>query len=110
MNILKTVGLLLLLVSSNSFAGELVKNAEIDSIGSSSDGLTDNFYIRIKGGEGVCANSNIFFKRTATMSPEFFNRLYSTALAAYTTNAKNVRVYNPANDQCNTATFIQMTK
>jgi hypothetical protein len=110
MNIFKTVGILLLLVSSSCFSGELVKNSTIIDIGSSSDGLTDNFYIRTSGGVGPCAGSSIVFKRTAAMSAEFFNRLYSTALMAYTTNAKKVRIYNPADDSCRAATYIQVTK
>ncbi|NQZ12205.1 MAG: hypothetical protein HRT35_34065 [Algicola sp.] len=108
--LLKPVGVLLLLLSNNGFAGELVKNAQIVEIGSSSDGVTDNFYIVTTGGEGLCVNKAIIFKRTATSSPEFFNRLYTTALTAYTTNAKKVRIYNTTDDSCGAATYIQINK
>lgn len=110
MNIFKTVGILLVLVSSQCFSAELIKNATIVEIGTSSNGVTDNFYILTSGGTGPCLNKSILFKRESAPSAEFFNRLYSTALMAYSTNAKRVRVYNPGVDNCSAATYIQVTK
>ena len=106
----KPVGVLLLLLSNNCFSAELIKNAQIVEIGSSNDGLTDNFYIKTVGGTGPCVNQSIVFKRASAPSAEFFNRLYATALMAYSTNAKNVRIYNPGVDNCRAATYIQITK
>ncbi|MET1256395.1 DUF5992 family protein [Aliikangiella maris] len=106
----KILSLLLLLASGNCFSGELVKNAEITRVGTSSDGVTDNIFITVSGGSGPCANMNIIFLRENAPSAEFFNRLYSTALFAFSTGSKKVRVYNPTSDSCTTATYIDLMK
>ncbi|MET1257574.1 DUF5992 family protein [Aliikangiella maris] len=110
MKIYKSLGILLLLTSGNCFSGELVKDAEITRIGNSSDGKTDNFFITVSGGSGPCTNQHIIFPRSKAPSAEFFNRLYSTALLAYSTGSKKVRIYNPTDDNCREATYIDLIK
>jgi len=110
MKFYKSLSILLLLASSNCFSGELIKDAEITRIGTSSDGVSDNFFITLSGGVGSCAGMNIVFPRSKAPSAEFFNRLYSTALFAYSTGAKKVRVYNPTDNNCKMATYIDIIK
>lgn len=110
MNIFKVMGIPLLLFVSSVSAGELVKESQITRVGNSSDGTTDNFFITVSGGVGPCANKHIIFRRVDAPSDGFYNRLYSTALLAYSTDSKKVRVVNPSSNSCTTATYMDLTK
>ena len=107
----KVLGFILLLLSGFCSSGELVKNAEITRIGSSSDGTTDNFFITVSSNDnGPCANGHITFPRDQAPSDGFFNRLYSTALMAYAAGSKNIRVVNVGSSSCSGATYIEVAK
>lgn len=90
-------------------AGELVTEAEIVRIGSSSNGVNDDFFITVSGGTGSCVNTNIVFYRSNAPSDAFFNRLYSTALLAYSTGSKRVRIHG-ITASCTSATYIDLRK
>jgi hypothetical protein len=107
MNKFKVLGISLLLFVSSASAVELVKESQIIRIGTSSDGVTDDFFITMSDGVGPCANKHIIFRRADVPSDGFFNRLYSTALLAYSTGSKEVRV---AGSSCSTATYIDLIK
>jgi len=109
-NIFKITGISLLLFIGSASSGELVKDTQIVRIGNSTDGVTDNFFVTISGGVGPCANNNIIFRRIDAPSDDYFNRLYSTALFAYSTGSQKVRIYNPASNSCGAATYIDLTK
>jgi hypothetical protein len=108
MKIFKVLAIAATLITSNAFAVELVANTKITRIGTSTNGVTDNFFIRTEGGTGPCAGKSIIFKRADAPSEGFYERLYSTALAAYTSGQTNVRVVNPNGDDCGAATYIDM--
>ena len=110
MNIFKVMGISLLLFISSVSAGELVKESQIIRIGNSSDGVKDDFFITMSGGVGPCADTHIIFRRADAPSDGFFNRLYSTALLAYSTGSKKVRVASSSGDSCITATYIELLK
>lgn len=98
------------LFSCSAYSGELVKDAEIIRIGNSSDGMSDNFFITLSEGTGPCANKNVIFPASKSPSEGFHNRLYSTAMLAYTTGSKKVRIFNPVDDSCTAATYIDISK
>lgn len=97
-----------LLVPAYASAGNLVYDAKIVRLASSSDGITDDFFIEVSGGGGPCANTGIVFPRVLSPSDGYFNRMFAIALAAYTTGSVRVRVYTPSGSDCGTARFIEI--
>lgn len=97
-----------LLLSSTSFASDLVHSAKIHRLASSTDALTDNFYIQVTGGTGPCANGGMTFERSAAPSDGFFNRMFAIAMLAYSTGSTKVRVYTASGTNCDHATFIEI--
>lgn len=98
-----------LVLSFNSFAGEIVKDTEITRIGSSSKGVTDDFFITVSRGTGSCAGGHIVFRRADAPSDAFFDRLYALAMLAFANKSQKVRVVSP-NDSCNTATYLEVSR
>ncbi len=110
MSKVKMISLSLIFICCNGFAGELANNAEITRIGTSSNGVTDDFFITLSGGTGPCTNRHVIFPASKSPSEGFYDRLYATALLAYSNGSKKVRVVNPTDDNCNTATYIELSK
>lgn len=105
----KYILMILVFICVPSLAGELVKDTQIIRIGTSSNGVSDDFFITTSGGVGVCANKHIIFKFSNAPSDGFFNRLYSTALVAYSAGEKNVRVVG-LDDACTSGSYIDLIK
>ena len=103
-NLLLVLGLSF--ISLNAAAGEIAKDAIITKLGNSSDGSAD-FYIRITGGTGVCANSLIKFPESKQASEASNNQAFSLALTAMTTG-KKIRLANFQDNNCHGANFIEM--
>ncbi len=93
-----------------TYAGNLVTNAKIIRLASSSNGSSDDFFIEVEGGSGPCANGTIIFPRSLSPSDGFFNRMFAIALTAYTTQSVNVRAFTPAGTGCGTASFIEISE
>lgn len=100
--------LVALLAPAYALAGNLVYDAKIVRLASSSDGISDDFFIEVSGGGGPCANTGIVFPRSLSPSDGYFNRMFAIALTAYTTGSVRVRVYTPSGDDCETARFIEI--
>ena len=98
----------LLLNPHATHAGELVTNAKIIRLASSSNGVSDDFFIEVEGGVGPCANGPIVFPRSLSPSDGFFNRMFAIALTAYTTQSLKVRAYTPVGNDCSAARFIEI--
>ena len=99
---------ILMSLASTAFASDLVVDAKISRLASSSDGQTDNFYLEISGGVGPCANTGVVFYRSDAPSEGFFNRMFAIAMLAYSTGSTKVRVYTPSGTSCHSATFIEV--
>ena len=97
-----------LLFASMTQGADLVANARIVRIASSSNGFADDFFIEVVGGSGPCANGSIIFPRSQAPTEAFFGRMFAIALTAYATENANVRVYAPSSNVCNAAKFIQI--
>ena len=108
MRTFKVLAIAATLITSNAFAVELIANTKITHIGTSTNGVSDNFFIHTVGDTGPCVGKSIIFKRSSAPSDGFYERLYSTALTAYTTGQTNVRVVNPHSDDCTAASYIDM--
>ena len=99
---------LLTVFSGRAIAGNLIENAVITKIASSSNGVSDDFFIAFSTGTGVCAATKyVVFPRSLAPSDHAFNRMYSTALAAFTAK-KRIRVFAYNSDECNKASFIEI--
>jgi len=101
--------LLVFIIPTLSSAGTVATGATISSIGTATDGWSDNFYLRLSGGEGVCSNQTVIFKRERAINQDAFNRLYSMALTAFA-SSKIVKIYSYGNDNCSEVTFIEAYK
>jgi len=99
---------LLVLFSGKAVAGNLIENAVITKIASSSNGVSDDFFVAFSTGTGVCAATKyVVFPRSLAPSDHAFSRMYSTALAAFAAK-KKVRVFAHNSDECNKASFIEI--
>lgn len=100
--------LALLMFSTQIFAGELIKDAVITKIGTSSDGVSDDFFIYVSAGTGICAESRaIIFPRALAPSEAAFNRMYSTALTAFSTK-KRIRAVSMSSNSCTLGSYIDI--
>jgi len=99
---------ILLLIPPSTYAENLVTNAKITRLASSSNGTSDDFFIEVEGGSGPCANGTIIFPRSLSPSDGFFNRMFAIALTAYTTQSVKVRAFTPVGSDCSTASFIEI--
>ncbi|MCE9687163.1 DUF5992 family protein [Shewanella sp. AS16] len=88
-------------------AGELVRNAIITEIASSSNNQ-DVFYLSLSGGTGPCANASILFPAAKSQSKESYAQAFAIALAA-AASGKKIRIHNYENDSCVGANFIGMS-
>ncbi|MGR6871042.1 DUF5992 family protein [Pseudomonas sp. HK3] len=117
----RIVILIISLACLNANAGDLVNHAEIIAVSTSNDGRSDNFYLKLSGGVGDCAENNnkgwvIFPGVNTSENPTdipneaSWNRLYSTALMAFAAG-KLVRIYSYDNTgNCAKASFIEVYK
>ncbi len=71
----------LTLIALNCFAGELVKDASVSTLGNTSDGSPD-FYVHVAGGVGPCANSLIKFPESEKVPEDSNQQAMSIALTA----------------------------
>ena len=106
---LRSLLIIVVLMSASMAQGaDLVVNAQIVRIASSSNGYADDFFVEISGGSGPCADGSIIFPRSAAPTEAFFSRMFAIALTAYATEHTNVRVYSPSSNVCSAAKFIQI--
>ncbi len=94
-------------------AGNLAINTSIEAISSSSDGSSDNFYLKLTGGSGDCVSGSRFvvFPRDLAPSDDAFNRMYSLAMMAFATKSNKVRIFTSSTEtSCGRATFIEITQ
>ncbi|TDF42313.1 hypothetical protein EYS14_05665 [Alteromonadaceae bacterium M269] len=98
--------LLSLFISSSALSGELVRGATIEEVANTASNLKV-FYIKVKGGNGPCANRSIIFPASQAPSPEAYERAFSIALAA-AASGKKIRAHNYIDDDCHGAGFIGM--
>lgn len=96
------------LISNTSLAGELVKEATVSKLGNTSNGSPD-FYVRVTGGSGVCANSLIKFPESKKASDDSNHQAMSIALTALAIG-KKVRIVNFEDDHCHGANFIEISQ
>lgn len=101
---------LLSFFSLQLFAGELIKDAEIHKISSSNDGKSDNFWVYVTAGDGICNNKAIVFPRELSPTAEFHNRMFSLAITAFTTKNQKVKIYAIDSDDCKKASFIELSR
>lgn len=99
---------ILLCIAGAAQSADLVVNAQIVRIASSSNGVSDDFFVEVSGGSGPCANGSIVFPRSLAPTEAFFSRMFAIALTAYATENQNVRVYAPSSNVCSAAKFIQI--
>ncbi|AOT07666.1 DUF5992 family protein [Pseudoalteromonas luteoviolacea] len=93
--------------SFNAVSGELVRGAKITEI-ANTGANKDNFYVKVTGGTGPCANGHIEFYANAAPSQSSYDQAFSIALAAAMSKA-SVRIYNYNNDTCHGAQFISIS-
>ena len=88
----------------------LVKGATIIEV-SNTAGNNDLFYVRVSGGDGRCANSQIRFPMGEAGSEKIFDRAFSIALAGYASGSKvEIYDYNENSTDCNGAESIRLVK
>ena len=105
------LAILALIASSSSYSAAtwLVKDATIAYIAPVADNQ-NKFYVMLEGGgTGICANSTIFFPRSAFIDDPSHNRVFSVLLTAMTVGNK-VDIYNYINDACSNAGFVLLKK
>jgi hypothetical protein len=103
---LSIVAALSLLVSSNCFAAELVRDAEIVKVGSSTSNVNPNFVITVKGGTGLCAGKLITFPFDRSVI--FYETMQSMAITAFLKGAKVTVKDSYDRKDCNQADYIEM--
>jgi len=91
-------------LSFYSGAGELVRDAVITEVASSS-GNKDVFYVKLKGGTGPCAGGSVLFPANKSQSEQSYNQAFSIALAV-AMSGKKIRIHNYSNNDCHGANFI----
>lgn len=113
----KIIALITFLICLNANSGNLIDNAEITAVSTSSDARSDNFFLRLSGGTGVCETQDwVVFPGISTVdnptdipNEAVWNRLYSTALMAFAAG-KKIRVYSYSSSDCSKASFIEVYK
>jgi len=105
---LSIVGALAFLVSGNCLAVELVKDAEIVKVGSSTSNVRANFVITVKGGTGLCAGKLITFPLNRTNV--FFETMHITAISAFNSGVKVTVKDSHNRNTCDQADYIEMTR
>lgn len=100
-----------ILAANSSYGEYLVKGATISEV-SNTIGNSQDFYIIVKGGTGICANSQIRFPYpTATNLEKSFDRAFSIALTGYVSGQTiHVYDYDESSTGCNGAESIRLTK
>ncbi|KID57772.1 hypothetical protein JF50_09975 [Pseudoalteromonas luteoviolacea] len=93
--------------SFNAISGELVRGAKITEI-ANTGANKDNFYVKVSGGTGPCANGQIEFFANTAPSSSSYDQAFSIALSAAMSKA-TVRIYNYDNDTCHGAQFISIS-
>lgn len=92
-------------------SGELTKGATVLEVAANPSNAK-TFAILILGGAGVCAGNPsrwIIFPESKAPSPASYNKAFSIALTALSTN-KTVRIHNFDDDSCRGAGFISVSK
>ncbi|MCG7547476.1 DUF5992 family protein [Pseudoalteromonas sp. Of7M-16] len=100
----KMLCLSLFILPFYSGAGELVRDAVITEVASTSSNK-DVFYVKLSGGTGPCANGSVEFPANKSQSEQSYNQAFSIALAA-SMSGKKVRIHNYSNNECSQANFI----
>jgi len=103
-----------IILSFNSTAGELVRDAEVIEVSNTNNNGPD-FSIRINGGVWTTTSSTcslttgIIFPESKSQSSDSHKQAFSIALTALTTG-KKVRIHNFEDDTCTGANFISISK
>jgi len=106
----KILSLSLILLSVNSFAGYLVKDASVTRV-SSTNWDEKVFTVSISGGTGDCLSS-VTFPEEYSQSTVAYSLSFSMAMSAYLHN-KKITVYNYGDkeyqgNKCHGANFIEI--
>ena len=101
--------LLLMFAFGDVYAGQIVTGAQVIAVVNTS-GNEDVYQVKTTGGaDNKCEGKYIQFPVSDSANKETHARGYTTALTALT-NGLKVTIYNYVDQNCNDASFIEITK